>query len=90
MGLAEVGEYTGIFGIINNGLKSPFGLLALLLVFLTLFLGHLTSFGLNSLSGFIHSLRLHYAELFGKFYEGGGDKYKPFRAMRKYTKLKEV
>ncbi|MFQ6050524.1 MAG: V-type ATP synthase subunit I [Candidatus Hydrothermarchaeota archaeon] len=88
MGLAEIGGYTSIFGIISNGMKSPFGLLALFLVFLILFIGHLTSFGLNSLGGFIHSLRLHYAELFGKFYEGGGDKYIPFRAVRKYTKLR--
>jgi len=50
--------------------------------------GHLFNIALNTLGAFIHSLRLHYVEFFGKFYEGGGEKFKPFMAHRIYTILK--
>lgn len=43
---------------------------------------------INSLGGFIHTMRLHFAEFFGKFYEGGGEEFSPFKAKRKFTKLK--
>ena len=43
---------------------------------------------INSLGGFIHTMRLHFAEFFGKFYEGGGEEFSPFKAKRKFTKVK--
>lgn len=42
---------------------------------------------INSLGGFIHTLRLHFAEFFGKFYESGGEKFAPFKAKRRFTKV---
>lgn len=33
---------------------------------------------INSLSAFVHSARLHYVEFFTKFYESGGEAFKPF------------
>ncbi len=33
---------------------------------------------MNSLSAFVHSARLHYVEFFTKFYESGGQAFKPF------------
>ena len=33
---------------------------------------------MNSLSAFVHSARLHYVEFFTKFYESGGEAFKPF------------
>ena len=33
----------------------------------------------------IQGIRLEYVEFFGKFYEGGGDEYRPFGYERKYT-----
>jgi len=59
-------------------------LLAVVLSIAFVFL-HLVNMGLNSLSGFVHTMRLHFAEYFGKFYEGGGDEFRPFRAERVLT-----
>jgi V/A-type H+-transporting ATPase subunit I len=30
------------------------------------------------MEGFLQGIRLHYVEMFSKFYEGGGRKYVPF------------
>jgi len=43
---------------------------------------------INSLGCFIHTMRLHFAEFFGKFYESGGEKFAPFKAKRMFTKSK--
>ena len=50
--------------------------------------GHIFNIALNTLGAFIHSLRLHYVEFFGRFYEGGGNKFRPFKVERTYTKLR--
>lgn len=51
--------------------------------------GHLFSFAMNALGSFVHSIRLQFVEFFGKFYEGGGDKFTPFREERVYTEVDE-
>ena len=46
---------------------------------ITLFtVGHIFNIILGNFESFLHSLRLHYVEFFTKFYEGGGDEFKPF------------
>jgi V/A-type H+-transporting ATPase subunit I len=52
-------------------------------------LGHSVNWALQTLGGFVHSMRLHYVEFFGKFYEGGGIEFKPFKEERERTVLKE-
>jgi V/A-type H+-transporting ATPase subunit I len=49
---------------------------------------HLVNMGLNCLSGFVHTMRLHFAEYFGKFYESGGDEFTPFKSERSLTAVK--
>ncbi|RMF06114.1 V-type ATP synthase subunit I [Candidatus Woesearchaeota archaeon] len=51
--------------------------------------GHLFSFAMNALGAFVHSIRLQFVEFFGKFYEGGGDKFQPFAEERYYTEVEE-
>jgi V/A-type H+-transporting ATPase subunit I len=37
----------------------------------------------------VHSNRLEYVEFFGKFYEGGGRKFRPFGVHTKYYRIEE-
>jgi V/A-type H+-transporting ATPase subunit I len=49
---------------------------------------HVFNIFINSLGGFIHTMRLHFAEFFGKFYESGGEKFAPFKVKRRFTRIK--
>lgn len=50
--------------------------------------GHIANLAFQSLGAFIHSLRLHYVEFFSQFYEGGSPKFEPFKAERRFTKIR--
>ena len=53
--------------------------LAIPVMILIAFGGHLVSIALNTLGAFIHSGRLQFIEFFGQFFEGGGRPFSPFR-----------
>ncbi|MBA2850556.1 V/A-type H+-transporting ATPase subunit I [Methanococcus maripaludis] len=59
--------------------------IGILIAVVMLVFGHSFNFVMNGLGSFIHSLRLHYVEFFGQYYEGGGKKFSPFKAKREYT-----
>ena len=61
------------------------GIIIMIIALVILIVGHLTVFILGILSAGIHGIRLHYVELFQKFYEGGGVKFNPLRIVRKRT-----
>jgi len=48
-------------------------------------LGHLVNAIINTLGGSVNGVRLHYIEMFNKFYEGGGAEYRPFLISRELT-----
>ncbi len=50
--------------------------------------GHLGNLVINCLSGFIHTSRLQFVEFFGKFYQGGGKSFRPFRREGKYVAIR--
>ncbi len=62
----------------------PIGILFGLIV---LVFGHIFNIVINSLGGFIHTTRLQFVEYFGKFYEGSGTEFKPFKQTFKYVDL---
>ena len=40
------------------------------------------------LGAYVHTCRLQYVEFFGKFYEGGGKAFRPFKQITKYVEIK--
>ncbi|MFN4133169.1 MAG: V-type ATP synthase subunit I [Candidatus Hadarchaeales archaeon] len=80
-----------ILGIMYGGIKplpAPIAIpLTAGLVFIFI-AAHSFNIFLSSLGGFIHTMRLHFAEFFGKFYESGGEELSPFKAKRRLTKVK--
>lgn len=61
------------------------GVLLIIVGVLILIFGHTLNVALGLLGGAIHPIRLHYVELFTKFYQGGGIIYKPFGLKRKFS-----
>jgi V/A-type H+-transporting ATPase subunit I len=50
--------------------------------------GQTFNLGLTLLGAYVHAIRLIFVEFFGKFYEGGGKRFKEFRSKPKYINLK--
>ncbi len=89
--LLALGLTTGVMAEVFNMLsgmlgKSVVGMIAMPVIFI---LGHLINIGLNSLGSYVHTMRLQYVEMFGKFYEGGGKQFEPFALNSKYFRIKE-
>jgi V/A-type H+-transporting ATPase subunit I len=76
IGLSSV----SLAGVINDMATGFFdkGGFAVLSGILILIVGHTINIVLGLFGSFLHSLRLHYVEFFGKFFHGGAEKYKPF------------
>lgn len=89
--LLALGLATGVIGTVINQMGTMAGSgFTKLLVFIPVFLfGHALNFAINALGAYVHTNRLQYVEFFGKFYEGGGRKFAPFKENTKYFKIKE-
>ena len=66
--------------------KGVFGAIVFIIVFI---IGHIFNIAINLLGAYVHTNRLQYVEFFGKFYEGGGRAFNPFKANTKYVDVKE-
>lgn len=89
--LMALGLTTGVMSSVFNMLGAMFGrgILGALVMLIVFVLGHGINFGINALGAYVHSLRLQYVEMFGKFYEGGGRPFQPFAIHSKYIRIKE-
>lgn len=87
LGLAG-GSLAGAFNMIIGLFSS--NIVALILFGPLLFVfGHIFNLALSLLGAYVHTCRLQYVEYFGKFYEGGGRAFSPFKAEEKYINLKK-
>lgn len=64
------------------GASGPIGFVFMLIVMI---LGHGLNLAINLLGTFVHAARLQYIEFFGKFYEDGGEVFKPVRPTEEYS-----
>jgi V/A-type H+-transporting ATPase subunit I len=77
---------TGVIAQVINLLGDMTGPIGMVIIGL---LGHTINLLINALGAYVHTSRLQYVEFFGKFYEGGGKAFDPFKLKSKYVTFKE-
>ena len=89
--LLALGLATGVIASVFNQMGSMFGdgIVGTIIFIVVFIVGHIFNLALNLLGTYVHTCRLQYIEFFGKFYEGGGREFHPFRSNTKYIDIKE-
>ncbi len=89
--LLALGLATGsIASVINLIGTMPKNMTVKIIMFLIVFIiGHTANIAINLLGAYVHTARLQFVELFSKFYEGGGRKFKPLSVNTKYIDFSE-
>ncbi len=89
--LLALGLASGVIANVVNMMASMFGKSVIgVILFIVIFLvGHTLNFAINVLGAYVHTNRLQFVEFFGKFYEGGGEPFAPFKTENKYIHIKE-
>lgn len=72
-----LGTASVMLAVVANRMVGAFGSLALGIAFALLF--HVVNFAITLFSPTIHVMRLHFVEMFGTFFEPGGERYQPLR-----------
>jgi V/A-type H+-transporting ATPase subunit I len=89
--LMALGMVTGVIAIAINKIAwmlTGIPYLGMILVIIILIPSHLFNLIINTLGGFIHTMRLQYIEFFGRFYSGGSKPFKPFGIETDYVEIK--
>lgn len=87
--LLALGLASAVIAQVFNALGSMLGhgIMAVIGFLIIAVIGHVFNFAINALGTFVHASRLQYVEFFGKFYEGGGVPFKPFKKNTKYVNI---
>ena len=89
--LLALGLATGVIASVVNQMGSMLGggivgAIGFAIIFV---IGHAMNLSINLLGAYVHTNRLQFVEFFGKFYEGGGRPFEPFKTDTKYVDIKE-
>ena len=76
---------TGVIGQVINLLGDIAGPIPAIFICV---IGHTANLLINALGAYVHTSRLQYVEFFGKFFEGGGIPFSPFKRKTKYTAIR--
>lgn len=89
--LLALGLATGsIASVINLIGTMPENMVVKTILLVVVFIvGHTANLAINLLGAYVHTDRLQFVELFGKFYTGGGREFAPFTTNTKYIRFKE-
>jgi len=81
---------TGIAMTVNvlSGMLYAGSSIGILFAIVVFFIGHLFNFVINAMGAFVHGLRLHYVELFTKFFESGGTEFSPLKTGYEVVEIK--
>lgn len=89
--LLALGLATGVIASVINqmGSMAGKGILGIIVFILVFLVGHTFNLAINLLGAYVHTNRLQYVEFFGKFYEGGGRAFSPFRENTKNIRIRK-
>lgn len=89
--LLALGLATGsIASVINLIGTMPENMVVKTILLVVVFIvGHTANLAINLLGAYVHTDRLQFVELFGKFYTGGGREFSPLTVNTRYIRFKE-
>lgn len=82
------GSLAGAFNMICHDMLLPTGVVGIIFIPVIIIFGHIFNLALSLLGAYVHTCRLQYVEYFGKFYEGGGRAFAPFKTQNKFINVK--